>query len=210
MNRFIKRTVAMAWCGAAAAGCNTLQEVVDPCYPERYEFASRRETLAALSPQVQNGHVLDQTVWNFYFDQGTDRLTASGLDHLAYVARRRPHPDPVLYLQTAQDVSYNPANPEKLVQDRRELDEKRIKAIKSFLGAQTAGRPVEFQVLIHDPADTSLSGVGIGNAVQQMQLRFRGGLPSSGGGVSGSSSGISGGAGSTGSTSGGAGGGSGR
>ena len=71
MNGFVKRTLAAAWCGAAVAGtggCSLLQEVTDPCYQERYEHAAQQETVAAIAPQVQNGHVLDQTVWNFYFE----------------------------------------------------------------------------------------------------------------------------------------------
>ena len=56
--------------------------------------------------------------------------------------------------------------------------------------AQTAGRPVEFQVVVHDPADIGLSAVGINNAVVQMQnTRFRGGLQAGGGASSGGASG---------------------
>lgn len=191
MKGLIKRTIAAGCCAASLgglSGCHALQEVVDPCYPERYEFVSRRNVVGALAPQVQNGYVLDQTLWNFYFEPGTDRLTASGLDHLAYLARRRPQPDPILYLQTAQDVAYDPANPDKLVQNRRELDDKRTKAVKGFLSAQTAGRPVEFQVVVHDPAEISLSGVAVQSSIQQMQTtRFRGGLPGGTGGASGGS-----------------------
>ena len=71
------------------------------------------------APQVNNGQVLDQTIWNYHFEPGTDRLTAGGLEHLAYIARRRPHPDTAVYLQTAQDVAYDPASPDKLAETRR-------------------------------------------------------------------------------------------
>ena len=71
-----------------------------------------------IAPQVSNGHVLDQTVWNYDFEPGTDKLTGGGLEHLAYLARRRPQPDPMVYLQTAQDVAYDPASPDKLAATR--------------------------------------------------------------------------------------------
>ena len=48
---------------------------------------SRHELIGAIAPQVNNGVVLDQTVWNFNFDAGTDRLNAAGLEKLSYMAR---------------------------------------------------------------------------------------------------------------------------
>ena len=66
-------------------------------------------------PQVQNGHVLDQTVWNYDFEPGTDKLTGGGLRtsgvHGPPPAARLT---PTVYLQTAQDVAYDPANPDEL------------------------------------------------------------------------------------------------
>jgi hypothetical protein len=143
--------------------------------------------IANFCPQVQNGHVLDQTVWNCHFEAGTDRLTPGGLDHLAYLARRRPHPDPIVFLQTAQDVPYNPAEPDKMVVARRELDDKRVQAIKNFLTAQTAGRAVDFQVLVHDPADVSQSAVPVSNSINLMYSGARGILPTGGFGGGGGS-----------------------
>src|SRR5271165_4337244 len=71
----------------------TYRDIVDPCYPERYNDMARKEVNADFSAQVLNGEVLDQTVWIYYFDPGTDKLTEGGLDQLAYIARRRPAPD---------------------------------------------------------------------------------------------------------------------
>src|SRR5689334_16299372 len=98
------RKALIAACGVAATigvGCLPYN-CADPCYPQRYNVMARQEVNAAMAPQVQNGHVLDQTVWNYYFEPGTDKLTTGGLERLAYIARRRPCPDTVLYLQTAQ------------------------------------------------------------------------------------------------------------
>jgi hypothetical protein len=169
---------------AGSLGCYGYRDLVDPCYPERYEYASRKELHEAFAPQVQNGHVLDQTVWNYMFEPGTDRLTAGGLDHLAYLARRRPEPDCVVYLQTAEDLAYDATAPDRLVETRRDLDAKRIVAIEKYLNAQTAGRGVAFQVLVHDPAEVGLSSIFVNAAIQARNLtRPRGGLPV-GGGVS--------------------------
>src|SRR5260370_35846808 len=92
----LMRRAAVLLGGAGALvgslGCYGYRDVVDPCYPERYEYASRKEVHDLFCPQVQNGHVLDQTVWNYMFDPGTDRLTAGGRGHPASPARRRPVP----------------------------------------------------------------------------------------------------------------------
>jgi hypothetical protein len=162
-------------------GCQVYRNLVDPCYPQRYEFMARKEVNEAFIPQVQNGHVLDQTVWNYMFEVGTDRLTTGGLAHLAYLARRRPCPDTVVYLQTAQDVIYDPVSPDKMVAVRQELDLKRGQAIERYMVAQTAGHVMP-QVIVHDPAEVGQSAIFVGNAVQQMYLRARGGLQGGGGG----------------------------
>lgn len=190
MKGFIGKSAAVLGVMAlltASQGCYHYREIVDPCWPERYSHAARQSVVRSMAPQVNNGHVLDQTVWNYHFEAGTDRLTAGGLEKLAYLARRRPHPDPVVYLQTAQDILYDPSNPEKMTVDRMELDQKRRAAVERFLNAQTAGRGIAFQVVTHDPPETGLPATAVGLTVQQMYGRFRGGLSTGtgiGGGVS--------------------------
>ena len=111
MKGFIAKTAsAVSFSGLALAlvnGCY-YRDIVDPCYPQRYEYAARMEVNQAFAPQVRNGHVLDQTLWNYEFEPGTARLTPGGMEHLAYLARRRPTPDTTPYLQLAQppDVVY--------------------------------------------------------------------------------------------------------
>ena len=198
MNGFITRAAGLFACATASmlSGC-CYRDIVDPCWPERYTYVARQEVNGAFAPQVQNGHVLDQTVWNYHFESGTDKLTAGGLEHIAYLARRRPCPDGVVYIQTAQDVLYDAATPEKLTEFRDNLNAKRVAAVEKFLQAQTAGRSVAFQVLVHDPAEVGIAGP-YGNAAQlQMIGRARGGLQSGGGGGGGAS--VTGGAGTTGS-----------
>src|ERR1051326_4171616 len=128
MKGFVGKAVALlGWAGALAglAGCHTYRDLVDPCYPERYEYQARAEVNSAFAPQVSNGHVLDQTIWNYHFEAGSDRLTPGALETLANLARRRPSADPVIWMQTTLNLPYNPAKPEVLTRKREELGGKR-------------------------------------------------------------------------------------
>jgi hypothetical protein len=180
MNGFITRRRLAVWLTGGLAlvgGCETYRNCVDPCYPSRYEFQARQEVYEAEGPQINNGHVLDQTVWNSHFEPGTDKLTQAGLDHLAYLARRRPCPDSIVYLQTAQDLPYDQANPERLAEARVNLDNHRIQAIQNYLTAQTAGRHLTFEVVVHDPAEVGIAAQPAGISVQKMYLTSQGSLP---------------------------------
>src|SRR5438034_8065979 len=89
----------------AAGGGAVYRQFVDPCYPERYNATARAEVLAPFAAQVNNGNVLNQTVWNWYFEAGTDKLTGAGRAKLDSLAQTRPVPDSRLYLQAARDVA---------------------------------------------------------------------------------------------------------
>ncbi len=152
------------WCrallGAAtlvcgSAGCCAYRNWVDVSYPERYEYESRHIVAGAIETQVENGHVLDQTVWNAHFDPGTDRLTPAGIRDLMYMARRRPAPDTVVYLQTANDIPLDPEKPDVIMETRRKLDEARQKMVERFMTAQT-GLPCT--VVVHNAPEPSLYG----------------------------------------------------
>lgn len=184
MNGFIRKTVVVALCMAGATGCD-YRDCVDPCYPMRYNMMARQEVNQGMAPQVQNGHVLDQTVWNYFFETGTDKLTPLGLDRLAYIARRRPSPDCNIWLQTAQDVFYDDRAPERMAEVRQDLDARRIAAVQRFLVSYTAGRPIDFKIVVHDPGDPGLSAVPVNMTVLQMYGRFRGGLLTGAGGAGG-------------------------
>lgn len=154
----------------AVAGCfPNYHNVVDPCWPERYNAMARSETNGAFGTQVQNGHVLDQTMWNWYFEPGTAKLTPGGFDHLVYLARRRPSPDTTVYVQTAQDVSYNAAAPDQYVKARATLDADRVASVQKFLAAEAAGTPLTWNVLVHNPAPVGIFGVQVNNAVRYIQ-----------------------------------------
>jgi hypothetical protein len=164
-------------------GCYGYGDLVDTCWPQRYNYMAGREFKTTFCPQVNNGKVLDQTIWNYHFETGTDRLTAGGLEHLAYIARRRPHSDTCLFLQTAQDISYDPSAPDKMAETRMDLDCKRIQAIQKFLTAQTNAQ-CSFQVAVHDPAEVGISAVAVlSSSTQMLTTRFKGGLTTSAGGA---------------------------
>ncbi len=220
-----------AWAQCPEGGCGRgdgdgcYRKLVDQCWPERYNYMARKSVIQATNNQAYNGHILDQTIWNHMFEadpktgKATDKLNAYGLAHLAYLARRRPNPDPRVYLQTAQDITYNQADdPMKFVQARTDLDNRRAKAVQNFLQAQTASRNLgyDFDVTIHDPGEVGIAAIPIGGnqratlyrvfgAVPQLQGNFRGILPANAGGSFGSQGGGGGG----GTTGGGAGGGAG-
>jgi hypothetical protein len=171
----------------AATGCYSWGDICDPCYPQRYEFAARQEVKQAFAPQVLNGHILDQTVWNYHFEPGSATLTPAGLEHLAYLARRRPCPDPNIYLQVAQDISYDPNKFADFVEARNTLDTKRAQAIQDFLTAETSGRNLTFNVVRHDPPEDGMSAVPQAVSVRLFQLSAQGVVvkPVLGGGAAG-------------------------
>jgi hypothetical protein len=193
MKGLITKVLAAA-CGTgllALAGCNgtgcSYDNLVDPCYPQRYEAMSKREVNEAMAPQMMNGHTLDQSVWDDQFEAGTDKLTYGGMEHLKYLARRRPQADPVIFLQAAQDVAYDPAKPDAYAKARAELTNKRQVAIQTFLSAYTDAAPVPFRVVIHDAPVPGQSAIGVARSVLLMNSSYQGSLPIGGGGGSGGS-----------------------
>jgi len=133
-------------------GCFGYRDVVDPYYPKRYRVEARNSVRASLAPQVSNGNVLDQTVWDFHFETGKPELNAMGKDHLKRLARRRPVAQEVIFLQVAQNPDENANN--------KELNKARSENIKTYMTkiSQDKVHP-EFQVVLHDPAEVSGSGV---------------------------------------------------
>jgi hypothetical protein len=188
MKGFIRKAVAALGCVVtlAGAGCYHYRDIVDPCYPERYWWSSRTIVNGMFGAQVRNGHILDQTVWNYHFEAGSDKLTPGGMEHLNYLVRRRPCADPMVFLQTAHDLTYDPAKPAEYPVKRRELDEKRIVAVKNYLSAYASGgNAPPFQVLVHNPPDPGQAGPPVAGAVTQIYSTSKGILPGGAGTVTG-------------------------
>jgi hypothetical protein len=189
MNGFIKRTMTGAYLGGlvALAGCCGVDKKLpcdcyDNCWPNRYNYQAAMSVNAAFGAQVFNGHILDQTIWTYMFKTSpegaaTAELTPDGLQHLSYLTRRRPCPDPHVWLQTAQDVVYDPEHPEKLAADRAKLDTDRREAILRYLNAETAARQVAWTVDVHDAPTPGYFSTPYGIAVQKHYNNFQGALP---------------------------------
>lgn len=194
MNGFISRALPLAgvalFTSVGCVGGDRYRDWVDPCYPERYNHTARAETISYFGPQVQNGHILDQTIWNYHFVTGTAELHPGGMEKLDYLIRRRPFPDPRLFLQTARDIAFDPAVPEEFVDARSNLDQKRVYAIQEYLAAQTASRGMNFEVLIHDPAPTGISGEEATLALSRFRGAAQGALTGGGGGAGGGGGGL--------------------
>jgi hypothetical protein len=128
---------------SALAGCvPEYRQLVDPCWPERYNYMARHAVRDTFNAQAANGHVLDQTVWNQHFDPGTTKLTKQGEDHLKYLARRMPAPDPRVFVQVAYDAKG----------DMKDLNDRRVQAVQDYLGRIASYRhmPVTFDVIVAD------------------------------------------------------------
>ncbi len=145
MNGLIRQAALGTCLGAAIsviAGCvPEYRELVDPCWPERYNYQARHSVRDAFNAQAANGHALDQTVWNEHFEAGTATLNSSGREHLKYLARRQPAPDPMVFVQWSHDAK-----------DQDKANEERRIAVKSYLDTLAANRKqaVAFAVTVRD------------------------------------------------------------
>jgi len=167
---------------SAGSGCyyRDYWDIVDPCWPEHYNCDARGEVMTPRVTQATNGLVLDQTVWNAHFKEGTDQLLPGGQATLDRVARRRPMPVGDVFLQTAHDVGeFDAAHSEQFVVRRADLDAKRMKAVQAYLAA---ARPdVTFNVSIHDPGNKGLNGVEAATAAFIHNRAAQGALRGTGG-----------------------------
>jgi hypothetical protein len=157
---------------------------VDPSYPERYNFAARESVVAPFAQQAANGHFLNQTVWNYYFETGTDRLTPAGIEKLDSLARTRPAPDPKIYIQTAHDIPTTPENVDKIIDVRAELDSKRAAAIQKYMGTQLFASGA-VAVYVHNAPVPSMNSDMALRAYNGSILQYRGGVSGAGTGVLG-------------------------
>ncbi|VTS08156.1 hypothetical protein [Tuwongella immobilis] len=197
MKGFMQRCLAVGGLGltlAMGVGCtgvtgDRVSNFVDPCWPERYNAQARSSVVSYFGAQAQNGHILDQTIWNYHFEPGTDKLHPGGMEKLDNLIRRRPAPDGRLFLATARDLSYSEGEPALYAQQRQELDGKRIQAIQRYLNSQTAGRPMQFEVLVHDPVEVNQRGLSASLVDLQNTASVQGSLLGAGGAAGGGAAG---------------------
>jgi hypothetical protein len=183
-NKALALGLAAALVGAA--GCTgSYYDVVDPCWPARYDCKARGEVIEPLQAQAANGLALEQTLYNHYFKEGGDELLPGGKALLVRVARRRPAPETAVFVQAANDESVlMNKNLEEIAAQRKDLNEKRVKAVADFLKAI---RPdVAFTVAVHDPSRVGIDGHEAYTAVRDMHSSAVGNMPLQGaGGVAG-------------------------
>ena len=155
MKGFIKQTAATLWFSAALftlLGCYHYRDVVDPCYPERYNSMARHSVREMHNAQADKGHLLDHTIWSNDFDG--KKLKPSGIERLRYVSHREPAPLLMkVYLQTVT-IPFDPKRPaEDQIKERDTLNEARIESIKAFLATQTSeDRNTTYEIKVHEYA----------------------------------------------------------
>jgi len=161
--------------GSGSACGDKYRNCVDVAWPERYNYAARQAVVAPFAQQVANGHFLHQSLWNFYFEPGTDKLTPGGMEKLDSVARTTPSPDPRLYIQTAHDLGVTPDNQDKAGALRNELNGKRAMAIKRYMATQF-GPAIEYEVYVHDAPVPSIYSAFAAAAYRGQLSGYQGGL----------------------------------
>ena len=200
MNRYFRAAAAalvMAG-GLASVGCAARggagdggrgRNWIDPSWPDRYNYAARQAVIAPFAQQVANGHFTNQTIWNWYFEPGTDKLNGAGMEKLDSIARTTPNPDTKLFLQAARDLGVTPENMDKVVALRDDLTAKRAAAIHRYMATQP-GPTVLYDVSVVDMPTPGLYAPFATRAFGGQLRGYQGGV--SGGG--GTTTSISGGA----------------
>ena len=202
MNRYFRAAAAalvMAG-GLASVGCAARggagdggrgRNWIDPSWPDRYNYAARQAVIAPFAQQVANGHFTNQTIWNWYFEPGTDKLNGAGMEKLDSIARTTPNPDTKLFLQAARDLGVTPENTDRIVALRDDLTAKRAAAIQRYMATQP-GPTVLYEVSV---VDMPTPGIYAPFATQAFRGQTRGYQGGVSGGAGGNTLGISGGAG---------------
>lgn len=169
MNGFIRKTVAGSCLSLSlvllVGGCYHYRELVDPCWPERYNSMARHGVRDMVNAQADRGHMLQQTIWNWHFereknDAPSDRLNGAGIEVLRRITQTTPAPDFHVHLQNAQDIPYvEGVAAEKLIVQRELLNKRRTDSILRFLSTQvTASGSGNYQVAVHDIAPPGIPG----------------------------------------------------
>jgi hypothetical protein len=161
----------------------------DANWPERYNFAARESVLYPFAQQAATGHFLDQTLWNWHFEPGSDKLSPAGMEKLDAISHATPSPDPRLYIQTARDILVTSDNADKAGALREDLNIRRAAAVKRYAASQP-GAPVPYEVYVHDapvPSIYAPFAVAAFNAIRSGYGKFAGG--SSSGGTGGGANG---------------------
>ena len=177
MKGFIKQT-ATGICFSAGLftimGCYHYREIVDPCWPERYNAIAAHSVRDMQIAQADKGHILNQTLWNEDFDG--DKIKPSGIARLKWIAGREPTPVLMkVYLQNA-DVPLD-ADTAKYIREQERANDGRRKAMQAFLSTQTAARNgTVYQIDVHDYVQPSYPANWTQNALDKVELNTKTGI----------------------------------
>jgi hypothetical protein len=182
MNRYTRAAAAALLMvgGLGSLGCVTTgkgggsryRNAVDPSWPDRYNYAAREAVMAPFAQQVANGHFEERTLWNWYFEPGSDRLHPAGMAKLDAISRR-PN-DNKLFLQYAGDLPLTPDNAATIVDQRHELTAKRAAIVRQYL-ATKPGTP-EYDIAVHNGAMPSIYAPFSVNAFRGQRAGYVGGI----------------------------------
>jgi outer membrane protein OmpA-like peptidoglycan-associated protein len=151
-------------------------------WPERNSALARQAVLHPFEVQQNNAAVVNDVILNAYFDNGTDVLNGVGRDKLDQLARKMPAPNPVIWLQTSNDVVFDAKAPDKTSAARGELDQKRAGAVLAYLNARPAARGTGYNVQVVDNPDPTTNSTGPSSAVRGLQGQYKSGITGSVGG----------------------------
>ena len=127
----------------------------DHCWPNQYAREAYNRTQAPFGTQMNNGNVLECTLWNHYFmseDGKQAELNPVGKSRIEYLARKRPYVIPSLYLQTTFDSK---------------LDERRVKNIIEYAASKSM-EPNAWQVTLVNREASGLFGREAPKAIDKM------------------------------------------
>lgn len=169
MNGFIKKTAAALFSGAALLtliGCQHYRDVVDSCWPERYNDLARKSVKHMHNAQSDKGHLLDHTLWTGDFD-GND-LKPSGKAKLKYIANREPVAVVMkVWLQNADDEA--PAKRANVNADRK-------MTITAFLDTQKSeGRTSLYEIEVHNYTQPTHPSDWTNKALKNLETNIEGG-----------------------------------
>ena len=117
----------------------------DHCWPEQYNYESRRRVNQPLHDQIAAGHATVNTLFDCHFESKAESRTMlndAGKSRLSYLARRKPYVVPTVFVQTTYDSA---------------LDDLRMQNVRTFLGTVNVG-PMDWQVAAVDSTPTGLYG----------------------------------------------------
>jgi hypothetical protein len=180
MKGFIKQTAATLCFSASlltVLGCYHYRDIVDPCWPERYNSIAAHSVREIHNAQSDKGHLLDQTIWSDDFDGA--KLKPSAIARLERIAHLEPVPLLLkVYLQDAKLPYDAKKAPEEQIDAREILNQARARAIQAYLATQRSElRPTAYEVLVHDYVQPTYRSAWTQRALENFEKNLKSGTP---------------------------------